>query len=100
MRALADVDLTVGRGEILGLLGPNGAGKTTLIRILLDMIRPSAGWEAILGFDTQAQGVEARRYVGYLPSSPRFYAQRTPADMFDFTAAVRDVIVDEAYHAG
>ncbi len=99
VRALADVCLLVGRGEVFGLLGPNGAGKTTLIRILLDMIRPSDGWAAILGFDTQGQGVDARRHVGYLPSSPRFYAQMTAGDMFEFAAAARNVTVDEAYVA-
>jgi ABC-2 type transport system ATP-binding protein len=91
------VGLTVGSGEIFGLLGPNGAGKTTLIRILLDMIRPSDGWAAILGFDTQGQGVEARRHVGYLPSTPSLYARMTAAEMFEFAAAARAVRLDTQY---
>ena len=41
--ALADLDLRVERGEIFGYLGPNGAGKSTTIRLLLDLIRPTAG---------------------------------------------------------
>jgi ABC-2 type transport system ATP-binding protein len=97
VRALADVGLTVGRGEVFGLLGPNGAGKTTLIRILLDMIRPTSGRAAILGFDAQGQGVEARRHIGYLPSTPSLYARMTAAEMFEFAAAARAVPLDTRY---
>lgn len=97
VRALAGVDLAVWRREIFGLLGPNGAGKTTLIRILLDMIRPTSGYGAILGFDTQREGVEARRHVGYLPSTPSLYPRMTGAEMFEFAASARGMPVDGAY---
>ena len=96
-RALADVDLTVQQGHIFGLLGQNGAGKTTLIRILLDMIRPTAGYARVLGHDTQHDAVEARRHVGYLPSSPRFYAGMTGAQMIDLVAALREIDLDRTY---
>ena len=43
VRALDGLSLDVYRGEIFGYLGPNGAGKTTTIRLLLDLIRPTAG---------------------------------------------------------
>ncbi len=43
VRALAGLELTVERGEVFGFLGPNGAGKSTTIRILLDLLRPTAG---------------------------------------------------------
>ena len=97
VRALADVDLAVPAGTIYGLLGQNGAGKTTLIRILLDMIRPSDGSARILGYDCQAEGVEARSHVGYLPSDARFYSSMTGRDTFDFVAGVRGIRPDEAY---
>ncbi len=97
VRALADVSLAVPRGTVFGLLGPNGAGKTTLIRILLDMIRPTSGYARILEWDTQHQGVEARRHVGYLPGSPRFYSDMDGADLFEFVAGVRGIEVDRDF---
>jgi beta-exotoxin I transport system ATP-binding protein len=65
-RALAGLDLEVRPGEVFGFLGVNGAGKTTTIRILLDLIRPSAGSVRVLGLDPRRDGVELRRRLGYL----------------------------------
>jgi ABC-2 type transport system ATP-binding protein len=65
--ALSDLSLEVEQGEILGFLGPNGAGKTTAIRIVLDLIRPSAGRASVMGHDCHRDSVAARAQVGYLP---------------------------------
>ena len=65
-RGLAGLDLEVRTGEVYGYLGPNGAGKSTTIRILLDLIRPTAGSVRVLGLDPRADGVELRRRTGYL----------------------------------
>ncbi len=69
INALAGVTLKTFPGEVFGLLGPNGAGKTTLIKILLGVVRASAG-EAKL-FEEPAGSIAARRRVGYLPESLR-----------------------------
>ncbi len=69
--ALDGLELEVGRGEVFGFLGPNGAGKSTTIRLLLDLIRPTAGTASLLGLDTRRDGVQARRRVGYLPGDLR-----------------------------
>lgn len=50
---LSDINLEVGRGEIIGLLGPSGAGKTTLIKILTGQLIQSGGSAAVLGEDTR-----------------------------------------------
>ena len=65
--ALVGLNLRVERGEVFGYLGPNGAGKSTTIRLLLGLIRPTAGRATVLDSDTWTDGVAARRSVGYLP---------------------------------
>ncbi|HSN11915.1 MAG TPA: ABC transporter ATP-binding protein [Propionibacteriaceae bacterium] len=66
-RGLFDLDLEVGRGEILGFIGPNGAGKTTTIRLLMDLIRPTRGHATVLGLDAHRDSLAIKRRVGYLP---------------------------------
>jgi ABC-2 type transport system ATP-binding protein len=88
-RALADLDLEVGRAEVFGYLGPNGAGKSTTIRILLGVIRPTAGSGALLGWDIRSQGVESRRRVGYLPGDVRLYDRLTGREQLDSLARLR-----------
>jgi len=71
VEALRDLSLNVLPGEVFGFLGPNGAGKSTTIKILLGLIRPSAGDAAIFG--TPVGDPSARRRVGFLPENPAFY---------------------------
>ena len=97
VRALSAVDLTVERGEIFGFLGPNGAGKTTAIRILLDLIRPTAGRAEVLGFDAQRQSLEVRRRVGYLPGDLRLYDRMTGLEFLELIASLRGEPVDVRY---
>ncbi len=81
-RGIIDVDLRVGKGEIFGFLGPNGAGKTTTERVLLDIIRPTAGSASMLGLDCQKEGVQARAKVGYLPGELSFYDNMKASQFF------------------
>ena len=69
--ALHDLDLTVRTGSVFGLIGPNGAGKTTTLRLLLDIIRPSAGSVTVLGEDPRAGGASLHRRIGYVPGELR-----------------------------
>jgi ABC-2 type transport system ATP-binding protein len=66
-RGILELDLQVQSGEIFGFLGPNGAGKTTTIRLLMDLIRPTAGHASIFGKDCQADPVAIKAMTGYLP---------------------------------
>ncbi|HEX7102619.1 MAG TPA: ABC transporter ATP-binding protein [Nitrolancea sp.] len=95
--ALDHLNLTVRRGEIFGFLGPNGAGKTTTIRLLLDLIRPSAGRAAVLGVDCQQRSVDARSLIGYLPGDLRLYPNLRGHDMLELVAHLRRTPVDRGY---
>jgi len=88
--ALVDVDLDVRRGEVFGFIGPNGAGKTTAIRLLLDLIRPTAGTARVLGLDPRRDGVAVRRRVGYLPGELALYEDLTARELLAYVAALRD----------
>ncbi len=67
LQALADVSLTVERGEFFGLLGPNGAGKTTLISALAGLVRVDTGSLAVMGHDVVKDYRAARRALGIVP---------------------------------
>ncbi|TMK79652.1 MAG: ABC transporter ATP-binding protein [Actinobacteria bacterium] len=69
--AVDRLDLTVEEGQIFGLLGPNGAGKTTTLRMLVGLVRPTAGGSRLFG-DVVKPGARALRRVGTLVESPGF----------------------------
>src|SRR5437764_330763 len=65
--AVRGVSFTVYRGEVFGLLGPNGAGKTTTIKILLSLLRPSAGSAKVAGMDVERDAAGLRAAIGWVP---------------------------------
>lgn len=87
--ALNRLDLSVAQGEIFGYLGPNGAGKTTTIRLLLDLIRPSAGSATIFGLDIRADSVEIHRRIGFFPAELSLWEGRTGDQIINYIASVR-----------
>lgn len=94
--ALADLDLEVSTGEVVGYLGPNGAGKTTTIRLLLDLIRPSAGRAEIFGVDCQRRPIEAHRRVAFVPSDANLWPGLTGEETLHLLGKVQGH-VDTAY---
>jgi ABC-2 type transport system ATP-binding protein len=95
VQAISNLDLRVDRGEVFGYLGPNGAGKSTTIRLVLDLIRPTAGRVLVLGRDSRRDGVEARRRMGYVPGDLRLSDRLTAREQLDSLARLRGG-VDEA----
>jgi ABC-2 type transport system ATP-binding protein len=78
--ALAGLDLSVGRGRIVGLLGPNGSGKTTLIKLLCGLIQPSAGEIEV---DGMTIGPRTKAAISYLPDRMYFANWMRAVDLFD-----------------
>lgn len=86
--AVDDVSLTVMPGEIVGFLGPNGAGKTTTIKMLVGLLRPTAGISRIAGFDLQREAMAARARLGYVPDQPNLPEKLTARELLDFIAGL------------
>jgi ABC-2 type transport system ATP-binding protein len=97
--AIEDVSFRAAKGEVLGFLGPNGAGKTTTLRILAGVIPPTAGRATIAGHDTVADGLAARRAVGYLPERVPLYDEMTVGAFLRFAAAMKGLEGAEAARA-
>ncbi len=84
--ALRDLDLSVAPGEVLGYLGPNGAGKTTTLRLLLGLLRPTAGQASIFGVDATRDPVAAHRRLAYVPGEANLWPRLTGAQTLDYLA--------------
>jgi len=81
-RALDALTLGVEAGELFGFLGPNGAGKTTTLKLLMQLVFPTAGEARILG--RPVGDVGARRRIGYLPEHPYFYDHLTAEELLHY----------------
>lgn len=81
--ALADCDLQVPQGSIVGLLGPNGAGKTTLLRTLLGFQRPTSGSALVCGYDCVRESLKVRQQVAYLPGDARLFRSMTGSGILE-----------------
>ncbi|MGD2079169.1 MAG: ABC transporter ATP-binding protein [Chloroflexota bacterium] len=89
--AVDGITFTVERGEIFGFLGPNGAGKTTTMRMLMGLIKPSAGSATVLGFDVTRQTAEVRRRIGYMSQRFSLYNDLTVEENLNFFGGAYDV---------
>ncbi|MCB5253160.1 MAG: ABC transporter ATP-binding protein, partial [Candidatus Cloacimonetes bacterium] len=88
LRAVDNVSIEAGRGEIIGLLGANGAGKSTLIRMLCGLVKPTSGRGEVVGFDIVRQGAKIRRKIGYMGQQSTLFEDLTVRENIEFYAAV------------
>lgn len=90
--ALAGVDLRA-RGGIVTVLGANGAGKSTLLRCLATLIRPDRGAVDVDGLDPrhEAERIEIRRRMGYLPQRVGFSRGATVFDVVDYFGVLKEI---------
>jgi len=76
-RGVVNLTMSINQGEIFGYLGPNGSGKTTTIRLLLHLVRPTAGKVLVFGKRVGWGGRSLRRRIGYFPGELGFYENYT-----------------------
>ncbi|HIV57284.1 MAG TPA: ABC transporter ATP-binding protein [Candidatus Stackebrandtia faecavium] len=88
-RALDGLDLQVERGEVHGFLGPNGSGKTTTIRVLLGLIRASAGNATLFGQDPWKHAVELHKRLAYVPGDVHLWPSLTGGQAIDVLGRMR-----------
>jgi ABC-2 type transport system ATP-binding protein len=94
--ALDELTLDVRAGEIFGLLGPNGAGKTTALRILLGLLRPTAGRTLVFDLDAWEEPVAIHARVGSVPGELSVWPGLTGEQILDLLARLHGS-VDRAY---
>ena len=83
-RALDSLSLAVEPGEVFGFLGPNGAGKSTTLKLLMQLIYPTAGSAHILG--KPAGDVAVRKRIGFLAENPYYYDYLTAEEVLAYFA--------------
>lgn len=87
-RVVANLNLTLGRGSVLGLLGVNGAGKSTTLRMIAGVLAPSSGRVLIDGTEVREVPRVARR-LGYLPETAPLYPELRVGEYLNFCARLR-----------
>lgn len=89
VEAVRDVSFSLPQGGRVALVGHNGAGKTTLMKLMLGLIRPSAGRLRVLGEDPAEGAAETRRRLGWLPENASFNAALTGREVLRFLARLK-----------
>ncbi len=89
VRALDGLELEVRTGEVHGFLGPNGAGKTTTIRVLLGLLRATAGEVRLLGGDPWADATALHRRLAYVPGDVTLWPSLTGGEVIDLLGRLR-----------
>ena len=97
VKALSDVSLSVGKGEVFGLIGPDGAGKTSMFRILCSLLLPDSGSATVDGYDVVRQMHDVRCRVGYMPGKFSLYQDLTVEENLKFFATLFNTTIDEGY---
>lgn len=96
-RGVIDLNLKIDEGDVFGFIGPNGAGKSTAIRVLLGMIKPTAGKAFIFGNDVTKNNVAGLKEIGYMPSEVQFYQHMRVGEVIKLAAKLHHMeCTDEA----
>lgn len=97
VEAVKEISFEVKEGEIFGIIGPDGAGKTTIFRILTTLLKPDSGEASVLGLDVEADYIEIRPKVGYMPGRFSLYRDLSVEENLQFFASVFGATVKANY---
>ncbi|MFS8116227.1 ABC transporter ATP-binding protein [Rhizobium jaguaris] len=89
--AVDRLNLSIGRGEVVGFIGPNGAGKSTTIRMLCGLLRPTSGVALVAGHDVGRSPEAVRANIGYMSQKFSLYGDLTVAENLRFFAGMYTV---------
>jgi ABC-2 type transport system ATP-binding protein len=94
-KAVDGINLSMGKGEIMGLLGPNGSGKSTTMKMILGILKPDSGTIRVEGIDVSKDPVGVKKIAGYVPETPQAYEFLTGLEYLDFVADMYNIPHDE-----
>lgn len=89
--AVKGLDLEIPAGELFVLVGPNGAGKTTTLKMLVGLLKPTAGTIRIGGFDLLKETMKAKELLSFVPDTPYVYEKLTPWELLRFMGKLYDL---------
>ncbi|MDR0513681.1 MAG: ABC transporter ATP-binding protein [Coriobacteriaceae bacterium] len=89
VHALDGVDLSVAEGEVYGFIGPNGAGKSTTIRVLLGILKATAGHATIFGQDVWKEAVDIHKRIAYVPGDVNLWSNLSGGEVIDLFLRLR-----------
>ncbi len=87
-KAVDNISLAVGKGEIFGFLGPNGAGKTTTIKMIAGLIKPDAGEISINRRSLTKEPESCKQDTGYIPDRPFLFEKLTGYEFLQFIVSL------------
>lgn len=91
VKALNQLTLNVGAGELYGFIGPNGAGKTTAIKLITGILSPDEGDVRICGKSMLDTPLEAKRLIGYVPDGVDMYDRLSGMEYLNFMADIYQI---------
>jgi len=89
LTALDNISVTVEKGEVFGYIGPNGAGKTTTIRVMLGILKATAGSAKVFGMDAWRDAVEIHKKIAYVPGDVTLWPNLTGGEVIDLFVNLR-----------
>jgi ABC-type multidrug transport system ATPase subunit len=98
VKALDNISLSIGKGELFGFIGPDGAGKTTLFRLLTTLLIPDNGKITVEGYDAVKEYKKIRQMAGYMPGKFSLYQDLSVEENLKFFASIFKTTVEENYH--